>query len=323
MKHITKGVPQGSVLGPILFLMYINDIVHSTNKSKLLLYADDTTVLVSDGDINSISIKIKLELIKVNNWIQANKLKLNMSKTKVLLFQNRSLNYSLQPIILNGNIIEQVCDIKFLGLVIDQHLSWGSHIDYICHKLSRLIGVLYRVRRQLTSEAMLSIYYSLFYPHMIYCVSLWASTWPSFVDRLGTLQKKIIRCIFFLKKFESTTQIFYSYKLLKFQYVHRLCTLLTIYKSFKCCDTSLFALIKYDRTVRSSSVDLRCPVFRTTLFKNSLFCFGPMLFNSLPTDYKRLLTTSNFAHSKISLKRYFRKQQSNELFESENLLTIR
>lgn len=144
------------------------------------MYADDTTLLLRDRDINSMHTNITTELNKVKLWIHSNKLKINISKTKYILFQNRSLNHTIPPIILDGEYIEQVKHTKFLGVTIDENLNWINHIDNINNKLSKATGILYRVRHNLTTEAMLSIYYTLFYPHLTYCVSIWGCTWHSF-----------------------------------------------------------------------------------------------------------------------------------------------
>ena len=199
LQSIVKGVPQGSVLGPLFFLMYINDFINASTKFKFLMYADDTTLLISDKNLHSLYRNLMSELQKVKFWVQANKLKMNISKTNLILFQNRSIKNSILPVFLDEEIIKQVSHAKFLGVIIDENLNWKTHIDKICLKISKLNGILYKIRHNLTSESMISIYYTLCYPHLIYCVPIWASTWPSFTKKLSIAQKNFSVYIFLEK----------------------------------------------------------------------------------------------------------------------------
>ena len=310
-KDILKGVPQGSVLGPILFLIYINDIVNSSSKLSFLIYADDTTLLIHDKSIDSLYSNLTTELNKVKSWIRSNKLILNISKTSFMLFQNRSIKNSIPPITLEGEIIKQVNQTKFLGVTIDENLNWKYHIDQTCEKLSKITGILYRIRHNLTTESLISIYYTLCYPHLTYCVSIWASTWPSFLQKLTIAQNKILRCIFFLKKFDSTSNIFTATKMLKFSFIHKFFILLLIYRSHR--QNQIFKLVEICTHTRSNNINLVLPVFRTSLFKNSVISIGPKLFNSMPLDKKILLQTSDINVYKRAVKKFLIEQQNSIL----------
>ena len=192
-----RGVSQGSVLGPLFFLMYINDFINARTKFKFMMYADDTSLLISDKNLHSLHRNLMSELQKVKLWVQANKLKMNISKTNFILFQNRSIKNSIPPVCLDEEIIKQVSHAK---VIIDENLNWKTHIDKICLKISKLKGILYKIRHNLTTESMISIYYTLCYPHLIYCVPIWVSTWSSFTKKLSIAKKKNFRCIFFFFK---------------------------------------------------------------------------------------------------------------------------
>ena len=109
---IKTGVPQGSILGPILFLVYIDDITNASSKLNYTIYADDTSLLIPDNDLHNLHKNLQTELQFINQWVKTNNLTLNISKTNFILFQNRSLNYQMPPLLLEGNIVKNVTHMK-------------------------------------------------------------------------------------------------------------------------------------------------------------------------------------------------------------------
>ena len=140
--HIVCGVPQGSILGPLLFILYVNDIIYTSNVLDFILFADDTTILYSHKDISSKTNTINEELKEVSNWFKANKLSVNASKTNYMILGTPHMTSRKTSdnsnIVLNDTILET----KFLGVLIDECLTWKNHIDCISKTISRNIGVM-------------------------------------------------------------------------------------------------------------------------------------------------------------------------------------
>ena len=140
------GVPQGSVLGPLLFLIYINDLPNATNLSETVLFADDTSIFYSHSNITHLIATLNNELNNINIWMKANKLSVNIEKTNYIVFKSRQKkindNFAL---FYDTKLLKQKHDVNFLGVYIDENLYWKPHIYHVCNKISKSIGILYKI----------------------------------------------------------------------------------------------------------------------------------------------------------------------------------
>ena len=145
---IRCGVPQGSILGPLFFSICINDLKNASNKCKFLMYADDTTIYfnVEDFDTKNLEAEINKELEQVNRWLKVNKLSLNVEKTKIMIFHRKRKHIPELKVLIDGCNIECVSSFNFLGIMLDQGLSWNNHVDLVLKKVSKVIGILYRLK---------------------------------------------------------------------------------------------------------------------------------------------------------------------------------
>ena len=171
-QKIDYGVPQGSILGPLLFLIYINDLPNCIEKSTVRMFADDTTLTASGIALPEIESKINHDLNNVQKWLLANKLCLNLIKTEYLLIGSKQKISKLtnDPVIQIANrLVNRVTNKKSLGVVIDQYLLWDNYLDEICKKVSSGIGAIRKLKSYVTRETLVSVYCALVQPYFDYC----------------------------------------------------------------------------------------------------------------------------------------------------------
>ena len=214
--RIKQGVPQGSILGPLLFLLFINDIINSSNVLKFLLYADDTNLFLSNSNLDTLMAQANYEMLSVCNWFHENGLQINTSKTKYMVFDYQRVKRVLETpqLQIDRIIVEKVESINFLGVVVDNELSWIKHIDYVCKKTSMYIGMLFKLRSFLPLKSLKMLYKSVILPHFTYCNLVWGSASNSHLRRLLILQKKAIRICFNMHFRAHTAPLFKSMQLL-------------------------------------------------------------------------------------------------------------
>ena len=219
--EILCGVPQGSILGPLLFIIYINDFPKAVNL-ETTLFADDTTLIKSDESLQALELNVNQNLKLANDWFTANKLTLNVGKTKVMLFSHRIVTEPTNFTI-NNIKIEQVGEAykekftKFLGFHLDENLSWKYHIEEIRKKASSGAYILYATKNLLDTKNKLGIYHALVSSHLNYGISVWGDSKTSYIKKIETIQRKATRSIVNGKYNAHTEPIFRKLKILKFK----------------------------------------------------------------------------------------------------------
>ena len=160
---------------------------------KFILFADDTTLLFSSKSLQHINQIINIELQTVSEWIRANKLSLNISKTNFMIFKKYSITKNSLQILIDNNVITQAASTKFLGLEINSELNWANHTSLITNKIARAIGVIRRIRYKLTKAASMLLYDTLIVSHINYCNILWASNYKTTLSKIYSLQKRALK----------------------------------------------------------------------------------------------------------------------------------
>ena len=195
LKPINIGVPQGSILGPLLFLIYVNDIPNSVSCNPRL-FADDTCLLVSSPSLTILENECNKEMNKLLIWFRANELQINPEKSAIIVIPSK-----LNAQTANLSIFYDECPIncfetsKYLGVNLDNKLNFKSHICIIENKVARSVGILSKPRYLFPSSALLLLYYSLIHPHLLFSLPLWGNANQSNLNRLQRLQNKAIRII--------------------------------------------------------------------------------------------------------------------------------
>ena len=216
-KFITHGVPQGSILGPLFFIVFMNDFSRASNILFSILFADDTTVIIEGQNYNNLILTLNTELNKLDVWLQANKLTLNTDKTHYMVFHRARIKSKTGKISIRNNAIDEVKSTKFLGVIIDDKLKWTEHIQYIKNKISKSIGILIKIRPYLDKVTLRNLYFTFVYPYLIYCVEVWGNACDTHLDPIIKIQKKCVRVITFSHYLEPTESLFKDLKILAFK----------------------------------------------------------------------------------------------------------
>ena len=212
-RSISISVLQGSILGPLLFLCFTNDL-HTVTDLLTLLFADDTAGLKSGSNLNELIVKVNVEINKLANWFRVNKTTVNVSKTKYVIFKPKGVKINIEndkgivfdeneigypknkdkitPLIRIHNDNPDPCNrtYKLLGLYLDEHLSFDFHCDHVYSKISQSNFIINRAKHCLPQKSLKTLYYALVHPHLLYCLPLYSCTSAKNISKLEIIKKK-------------------------------------------------------------------------------------------------------------------------------------
>ena len=309
---ITCGVPQGSVLGPLLFLIYINDLPNASKKLTFYLFADDTNIYYESKDLSNLTKVVNKELRLVKKWLDANKLSLNIDKTNYIIFHSSSVKFpSGSDIKIGKKHVKRVKFVKFLGLLLDEHLCWKYHLSELSKKLARTCGMFFKIRNLLPLDVLICLYNALFLSFLQYGLIVWGQTYASYIDPIFKLQKKAVRAISFQPRMSPSLPIFNDLKLLKLSEIFELRLLTFVFDSVKKTSPSCFhdfflfnSSVHQYSTRQASQGDLY--MFRRNSLQyglKSIRYLGAKLWNTLPIELRNAPSKASFK-AKLKMHNY-------------------
>ena len=285
-KQIVKcGVPQGSILGPLLFLLYINDLALVCPKLFSILFADDSNMFLSGKDPNKLIRDMNEEMHKITQWLTVNRLSLNVDKTHFMLFRKKNTRVALnETLYIKGTVINQVESTKFLGVFIDSSLTWRSHIQHIDGKVARGLGILYKCRKYFSKDVLISLFYAFIYPHFTYCIEVWGSTFVTYLAPLSKLLKRAVRILSGSDRRAHTAPLFHTLKLMNIAEIYIYSIQLFMYKHSQSLLPGIFNdFYTFNYTVHNYNTrqrqDLHVPIARTDMRTRTIRFKGVLTMN--------------------------------------------
>ena len=300
------GVPQGSVLGPLFFLVYIDDLADSLKNSEASLFADDTAMYCTASTAAELQRKLNEDLALVNDWLTTHKLTLNVSKTKLMIIAGRQRLAHVEEIelVVNEDTIEQTDSFKYLGVKLNETMDWSDHIDYIQSKVAKRLGLLKRVKHLLPVKSREIMYNTMIQPILDYGDIVWGDRFnETQMDRLQVLQNKAAKIILNQSMYSSSSSALASlgWKTLKVR--RRFHRSLFVFKGLQQISDFNFNLTSrssiHEYNTRSSS-EFVTPKYTTNWGQSKSDYLFVKEFNSLPSTIKHSNSVSSFIRNYIS-----------------------
>ena len=309
--RISCGIPQGSILGPLFFLLYINDLPNCLSFTTPRMFADDTNITVAGKSVTETQTILNHDLNSIKAWLVANKLSLNIAKTEYVLVGSRNrLSELEEPDIVIGNEpVKRVQSTKVLGVHIDENLTWDKHIDVVAKKVSSGISAIRKLKEFVNQDTLVSVYNALLRPHFEYCSVVWDTLGIGLSDRLQRLQNRCARVI--MRCPNETGQSEIAMRSLGWTTLSKRRAQIKAELLFKIFHnlaprrlSSLFRdsyAASSNYCLRDSSNKVALPLPKTEFLKKSLSYDGAKLWNSLPSDVRHCECPVSFRNKLLSL----------------------
>ena len=326
-KTLTYGVPQGSILGPLFFIVYINDIPEIHAFAKFILYADDANIILTANSLAEIISQFITLSSALKAWVASNGLALNLKKTNYMIFTNQRRINGIDSFDLKicNRSIERKSVARFLGVLIDEKLKWSHHISAIKSKMARYVGIFYKIKSQLPLTSRLNLFQAHVQSHLNYCSLIWGFSCKSNIESIFTTQKKAMRAVmpgyvnYFYKNGVAPTHSKHAFSNYAVPTVHNIITknaLLFVLKTFKFGSNlphSIRQLIPENAPTPGSMHDDQLTAvwmdnYNTTHFRASIFYKGPLFYSEIMGFLKP--DNKSFQSYKTAIKTYLNKLQA-------------
>ena len=304
---IKMGVPQGSILGPLLFIIYINDICNVTDIGTFYLFADDTAICIHGRSCDELQSKINNLVPKIEEWFYANRLSLNAAKTNYQIYSKaNTINLN---IVFNGMQIERKQCIKYLGILVDENLKWSSHLNSVTSVVSRNLGVMGRAKHCLSPKQMILLYNALVLPHLNYCSIIWGMNYETALGRIVVLQKRAVRMIDKKPFLHPSTPLFIKHNILRFpEMVKEQCIMILLAYINAKLPYPIERMFQYSVPSNRRTIQhFRIPYAATNYRLFALSCSAPKIWNTVVGSMYRNLedVPRNKQTLKKSVRAYF------------------
>ena len=301
-KDINYGVPQGSVLGPLLFLIYINDIANCTTTGKLNLFADDTSAFTAGNDISEVISKSETLMNNLDKWFAANKLTLSATKSSFILFRSLQSRLKAIPDVLNfgNNKINRSKSVKYLGVTLEEHLNWNEHVQNVCNSLKKCFSIFYGIRDYLNTKQVRTLYYSLVYSKITYGLAAYGLTSKGNLLQIQRLQNKLLKVLSKKHYMHPTNELHNYLKILKVNDLVEQEILTFVFNFMKSKlpkkFDDYFKLRKTNQQIVTRKFEnaLVPPTTRTNYGEQTIKVKGATLWNQLPSTLQELSSTVSF-----------------------------
>ena len=316
IKNIMCGVPQGSVLGPLFFLIFVNDMQNCTS-AQLRLFADDTNIFISHKDPQIIKQKAEQCLNDIIKWLTANRLLLSEEKTNYSIFmpRNKDIPDTLNSININGKTILRTDSCKYLGLILDDKLTFKNHIDLLCKDLIKVISAFRIIKEWVPNKHKLKLYYAYFHSKLLYALEIYGTSANKYIRRIEVLQHRAIKVLFSLDYFTPSTYLYSKYKILPIRDLYSLKVAKFMYNQFNNKNNNVFsdyfetiAHVDYPNT--RNRFKLRIPRTKTAMGTKMIKTSGAQIWNTLTDALKQdLRCLSYYKFNKLTKEYYLQKHQ--------------
>ena len=298
--YIDTGVPQGSVLGPLFFLLYINDITNCLQRSKATLFADDTSLLVHHKNLKILKENAESDLKNVYDWLLANRLSLSWEKTNFIIYHSpRNKVENLNELKVYEFTIKRIKCVKYLGMYIDEELKWDEHVNNLCSTLAKNFHLFYSIRDLLNDSLKRQLYFSMVYSRIIYGLVLYGACRSTLLNKVQVLQNKLLKVLYKLP-FRSDTNVMHSnLDILKVKDIYKYQIQKFVYESLsKTCIPQFHNYYRYVYNVHQINTrqhnHLHRARVKTKYGEHSLKYYGAGLWNTLNSYIKSSETLDTF-----------------------------
>ena len=286
------GVPQGSVLGPILFLLYTNDLINASNFA-INLFADDTCLSLRNKNIFELQMQCNIEAQKVHEWFLANRLTTNSKKASNFILSDYIGDDNPNFEIKMGNVLlKRVKSVKYLGVMLDENVTWSKQIEYLSTKLSRSAGIFSKLRYYLKKDVLIRVYHALFNSHLQYGILCCGNTNASNLFRLQVLQNRVIQDMSRAPRYYRLDNYYLNYRILKVHDLYDLEIAKFMHGHYNAnlsnCFRNFFQLVSNRVTRSSTHQHYSIPFCRSARGQRSIKYYGPKIWNKLPLTFHDL-----------------------------------